>query len=110
MNPLDQTGFAADQFALASPEIRQDPFPYYEWLREQAPCHKSGGVWLISRYEDVNRLLRDRRLSSDIRKADEPLLTGALAPAKQGGLSALPGGSACSSAVSTAWSAGSWSG
>ncbi|MEU3494089.1 cytochrome P450 [Kitasatospora cineracea] len=40
------------------------PYPAYAALREQAPVHHYAptGQWLVSRYADVNALLRDRRL------------------------------------------------
>jgi cytochrome P450 len=41
-----------------------DPYPDYADLRERAPVlyDEPTDHWLVSRYEDVNRLLRDRRL------------------------------------------------
>jgi unspecific monooxygenase len=41
-----------------------DPYPDYADLRERAPVLYDDPTdhWLVSRYEDVNRLLRDRRL------------------------------------------------
>src|SRR5215218_229795 len=40
-----------------------DPYPVYVRLREAGPIHYFAGTnqWLVSRYEDVNALLRDRR-------------------------------------------------
>ncbi len=47
-----------------SPEFVADPYPAYEVLRREAPVffHEPTGQWVISRYSDVNALLRDRRL------------------------------------------------
>ncbi|KND37271.1 cytochrome P450 [Streptomyces acidiscabies] len=47
-----------------------DPYPYFRWLRHHAPAfaeHKASGltVWHVSRYDDVHRLLGDRRLSKN---------------------------------------------
>ncbi|WP_231329191.1 cytochrome P450 [Actinomadura graeca] len=41
-----------------------DPYPAFEWLRRERPVYldEATGQWVISRYEDVNALLRDRRL------------------------------------------------
>jgi cytochrome P450 len=41
-----------------------DPYPTYEDLRELTPLHyhEDTDHWLVSRYDDVNALLRDRRL------------------------------------------------
>jgi cytochrome P450 len=51
-------------FAPGSPAFIANPYPVYEWLREHQPVawYEPTGQWLISRYDDVNTLLRDRRL------------------------------------------------
>jgi cytochrome P450 len=51
------------RFAPTDPAFIADPYPVYADLREHEPVHYDGATdhWLISRYEDVNRLLRDRR-------------------------------------------------
>ncbi|MEX0782924.1 MAG: cytochrome P450 [Dehalococcoidia bacterium] len=38
-----------------------DPYPYYQLLRESDPVHfdERRGTWLVARHEDVSRLLRD---------------------------------------------------
>lgn len=43
------------------PEIRANPWPFYRALREQAPVYHDPGldVWLVSRYDDVESVLRD---------------------------------------------------
>ncbi|MEU8567258.1 cytochrome P450 [Streptomyces pathocidini] len=44
-----------------------DPYPWYAWLRENAPAHPVRGRWLVSRAHDVRALLADHeRLSSDL--------------------------------------------
>jgi cytochrome P450 len=47
-----------------SPEFVADPYPAYEVLRREAPVfyHEPTDQWVISRYADVDALLRDRRL------------------------------------------------
>ncbi|MUN35617.1 MULTISPECIES: cytochrome P450 [Actinomadura] len=47
-----------------SPDFVANPYPVFEWLRDERPVffHEPSGQWVISRYEDVNALLRDRRL------------------------------------------------
>lgn len=47
-----------------SPAFVADPYPAYAKLRREAPVffHEPTGQWVISRYADVNTLLRDRRL------------------------------------------------
>jgi cytochrome P450 len=55
--PLE-LGFAPDD-----PAFIADPYPVYAELRERAPVvhDEATDHWLVSRYEDVNALLRDRR-------------------------------------------------
>ena len=55
--PLD-LGFAPDDLAFVA-----DPYPVYAELRECAPVvyDEATDHWLVSRYPDVNALLRDRR-------------------------------------------------
>jgi cytochrome P450 len=61
------TGFAFDRFA---DDNVADPYPLYRSAREQAPVHFAAefGVWVISRYEDVRRVVMDpMRFSSAFR-------------------------------------------
>ncbi|MGW4380728.1 cytochrome P450 [Kitasatospora sp. NPDC004531] len=55
---------AIDVFDPWSAEFVADPYPAYATLREHAPVvrFEPTGQWLVSRYADVNALLRDRRL------------------------------------------------
>jgi cytochrome P450 len=51
-----------------STEVRDDPYPHFAALREQAPVHfaAEADVYCVSRYEDVRALLLDtERFSSD---------------------------------------------
>jgi hypothetical protein len=51
------------------PAFRADPYPQLAQLRQHDPVHLTSlGFWLITRYEDVNRLNRDPRLGRDLRK------------------------------------------
>ena len=44
----------------------EDPYPYYDLLRRYDPVHElEGGALLLTRYEDVVRVYRDPRASSD---------------------------------------------
>jgi cytochrome P450 len=44
-------------------EYIRDPYPIYHRLRETEPVHKSlMGVWILTRYDDVNRVLHDNSL------------------------------------------------
>jgi len=43
------------------PQVLEDPYPYYAWLRDHAPCYHSEkrGMYALSRYEDVRAALAD---------------------------------------------------
>src|SRR6478736_9257316 len=51
-------------FAPSDPAFIADPYPVYARLRDEHPIlwNDETGQWLVSRHNDVNRLLRDRRL------------------------------------------------
>ncbi|MGH8902965.1 MAG: cytochrome P450 family protein [Egibacteraceae bacterium] len=56
---------------------RSNPYPIYAYLRTQEPVHRltlpSGrGLWLITRYDDVEQALRDPRLVKNMRNALAP--------------------------------------
>ncbi|GAA4228955.1 cytochrome P450 [Actinomadura meridiana] len=53
-----------------------DPYPVYSALREDSPIHRvclpeGPEVWLVTRYDDVTRLLNDRRLVRNVRHAKD---------------------------------------
>jgi len=55
---------------IAASEFKADPFPYYRRLREVAPAHRvklpdGKPAWLVTRYDDVVRVLTDERFSKD---------------------------------------------
>lgn len=51
---------------LASPAFFADPYPLYAKLRSDAPlCPLMPGIWLATRYEEANRILRDPRFGKD---------------------------------------------
>jgi len=57
------------KFDLLSPDFIANPYPVYRELRQKAPVYwleesQSKGLWVISRYRDVVKCLRDNRLSS----------------------------------------------
>ena len=44
------------------PEFVEDPYPFYARLRTEDPVHQSPlGLWVLTRYDDVARVLRDPR-------------------------------------------------
>jgi hypothetical protein len=50
-----------EPFDLYSPVIDENPFPYYERLREEFPCYwsESAKLWILSRYDDISRAAQD---------------------------------------------------
>ena len=57
-----------DAFSLANlqrAEIRKNPYPFYEQLREQDPIHwdEEMGFWTLTRYDDIASLYNDERFS-----------------------------------------------
>ena len=50
-----------------SPRVTQDPYPVYRELRERDPVHRSRlmDTWLLTRYRDVDAVLRDHRQFSN---------------------------------------------
>ncbi|GAA4922860.1 hypothetical protein EV188_104630 [Actinomycetospora succinea] len=69
---------AASAFDPFGAEHRDDPYPAYAVLRDEAPCAHLDryGVWLISRYDDVAAVLRDWETFSSATGAGlEPVAT-----------------------------------
>jgi cytochrome P450 len=56
-------------FNPKKPSLRVDPYPFYRWLREKDPIHRShpASGWVLSRYDDILSVLSDRTFSSDER-------------------------------------------
>lgn len=50
-----------DRLDLFGEDFVRDPFPWLDTLRAEAPVHRDAttGLWLVSRYEDVRRVLLD---------------------------------------------------
>src|SRR5690349_15251322 len=51
---------------VTSREFKANPYPFYAWMREEAPVHPvrlptKQRIWLIARYDDVNAMLKDER-------------------------------------------------
>jgi cytochrome P450 len=51
-------------FQPTSPLFLANPYPFYQELRETAPIffYEPWGKWILTRHEDINFLLRDKRL------------------------------------------------
>jgi cytochrome P450 len=64
VTPTETYGFAPEDRSFIA-----DPYPAYERLRTEAPVHYDAATdhWLVSRYDDVSALLRDRRLGRTYR-------------------------------------------
>lgn len=59
---------------IVSAEFKADPFPFLARLRDSEPVYRTTlpdktPVWLLTRYDDVNALLRDERFTKDRRSA-----------------------------------------
>jgi len=53
---------------LGSESFYSDPYPVYQYLRENDPVHWSPewGGWLLTRYKDVSAMLRDAQRFSNV--------------------------------------------
>lgn len=66
-----ESGTAAPGAPLFSAEYYRNPYPMFAWLREYSPVHEFrfpvGDVrmWIVTRYDDVRRILADRRFSPE---------------------------------------------
>src|SRR6185369_1005118 len=68
-----------DNIDITSRTFKADPFPFYAYLRAEAPVFKvdlpyplKRPVWIISRYDDVLAALKDERFAKDKRNAMTP--------------------------------------
>ena len=53
------------------PEVHEDPYPLYQQLRAADPVHRSPlGFWVLTRHTDVLAVLRDPRMSRDLRRSE----------------------------------------
>src|SRR5215212_5627452 len=62
---------------LASPAFKADPYPFYARLRDEAPVWRTTlgdrrTAWLVTRYEDVARVLKDGTFAKDRLNAMDP--------------------------------------
>jgi cytochrome P450 len=68
----EQTAVAYNPF---EPGFAENPYPQYQAMREHEPVHESPfGIWLLFRYDDVLRFLRDPSLSVEDANAKPTLL------------------------------------
>lgn len=60
---LDDVSSAMDRY-LVDPATRDNPYDMFARLRELDPVHQTAsGAWVLTRYQDVNEVLRDARWS-----------------------------------------------
>lgn len=58
------TSSVPDLLPFRDRAFQDDPYPYFDQVRKNHPVYRSpDGFWVVSRYEDVSRLLFDRSLS-----------------------------------------------
>lgn len=70
-------------FDPTDPTLQADPYPAYRLLRDELPVMRGPlGAWLVSRYEDCETLLRDRRMGKDFANSKffEQIMGGAAEP------------------------------
>ncbi len=63
-----------DEARLADPEVLECPFPTYELLLNEAPVWKDPltGMYIISKYDDLRRVLLDTETFSNWRPGNDP--------------------------------------
>jgi unspecific monooxygenase len=63
-----------EAFRPTDPDFFQDPYPTYATLRREAPIfyYEPWGKWILTRYRDIDRLLRDKRLGRVIHHVTAP--------------------------------------
>ncbi len=71
------TAPATVRYDPLAPGYADDPYSQYVALRDHDPVHRSELLqgWVVTRFDDVNRLLRDPSISSDIHNATPNPLT-----------------------------------
>ncbi len=67
----------AVHFDLFAPGFADDPYPQYAALRDADPVHRSELLqgWIVTRFDDVGKLVRNPTISSDIHHATPNALT-----------------------------------
>jgi cytochrome P450 len=68
--PAPDAGYLPPSLNPFEPGFFDDPYSQYRAVREQDPVHRSPiGAWLLMRYDDVQRVLRDPSLSVEEKHA-----------------------------------------
>src|SRR5262249_18014992 len=84
-SPDDRVPTGAELTAL-DPTFCPDPHPVLARLREREPVHREDVIkrWVLTRGNDCERVLRDRTMAVDGRKANEGTYMRGLAPSPGG--------------------------
>src|SRR5215210_372400 len=56
---------APPRYDLWSPAFRNDPYPLFRQMREEAPVHWDGYSWFLTRHADVLFAFTDPRFSAE---------------------------------------------
>src|SRR5579863_8108667 len=69
-----------DPFDFFSPEFSQNPYPFYQWVRDNDPVHwgisadvGESGMWHVARHADIQQVLRDPRYIHRARPASDDM-------------------------------------
>lgn len=65
---------SVDDYSLMDPAVQDDPFAFYDLLREERPVYRmpETGFFVITRYEDVKRVVMDpKTFSNDLVREKE---------------------------------------
>jgi len=62
---------------VLQPGNRANPYPLYAHLREHPVLPQTDGMYVVSTYQEINLLLHDPRISSDMRKSKDGQQAGA---------------------------------
>ncbi|MFJ3230735.1 cytochrome P450, cyclodipeptide synthase-associated [Streptomyces sp. NPDC086787] len=67
-------------FSILSEAFADDPYPYFAWLREEAPVHYEPAIdsYFLSRFQDVKRVLTDHEAftTETLQVRAEPVMRG----------------------------------
>ena len=77
---------ATDVDPLFDPEVMQDPYDYYRYLRENDPVHEiagSGGAYLVTRADTIYDVVRKTEVFSPFRRIPPQRRLGDTCPASR---------------------------
>jgi cytochrome P450 len=57
-----------DEFSLFDPEVQSDPYAFYRAMHQKCPVYRvpEKGFYIVSRYDDLDRVLRDPETFSNV--------------------------------------------